>query len=528
MPPPASWQEPAAAEEVAAIADTAAAASMSDGHDDDDDGSTGSSSSSEWGAAALEEDDGVNGARREHAYVCLLHGDAEHFFLYALLVGQRLLRLCGDTDRVLLCAGRWEQDVHARAALARVFTSIHRVKLVNCPDATTKPRHSFVFTKMYMFRLPYKKLVFLDLDLVPRADLSALFDVPSPAGMYHGEELGCELEHGQPIKQVEGDRRWWCINAGVMRLDPCPAEWKAMLEEVRGITYRTALPEQYYLVDRIEGWRHLDPRWNMEVGLEYEDPGYTWPRHLARTAARVCRGRLWTEQAIEDVCIFHFSGTFMYPWWYTDMTPDEAFHFLSREFWQRDPRRLVAHAVHEWLLALQELEDACRAWSPDERASVEDVVSRLREEASSSWSLRGRLDHQCDRCSRWFVGKDGRWLVGWEGWWLCHECIVEYTFSDEAPEAPSCVACGSTVGGGWNWEQHSQQARWLCTTCTSSKACCSSSSSCSSRLAAAAKTTTSSSTKHGDAEASDASVDTAASSSTAWGSDPSSASDGCS
>ena len=107
---------------------------------------------------------------KDKAYVCLLHGDDEPFFLYAMVVGWRVKRLCSNgpdaPDRVLLCSGRWWMDVSARKALGEVFTLVQEVKLIKAPHATIHPRHVSVFTKIHRFMLPYRKVVFLNLELV--------------------------------------------------------------------------------------------------------------------------------------------------------------------------------------------------------------------------------------------------------------------------------------------------------------------------------------------------------------------------
>eukprot|EP00419_Tripos_fusus_P054648 CAMPEP_0172808686 /NCGR_PEP_ID=MMETSP1075-20121228/7836_1 /TAXON_ID=2916 /ORGANISM="Ceratium fusus, Strain PA161109" /LENGTH=650 /DNA_ID=CAMNT_0013647869 /DNA_START=83 /DNA_END=2033 /DNA_ORIENTATION=- len=324
--------------------------------------------------------------RHSRAYCSLLHGSDNHFFVYALILGFRLKILCPDADRVLLCAGRWWKDRAARTALSCVYTCIRHVQLIHAPKASSVARHNRVFSKIQALRLPYRKLVFLDLDLVPRADLSALFDVQAPAGMHHGDRRsGKPLQHGQPIApECDG---WWCVNAGVLRLDPGPTRQArrqnvaSLVDDVRRIRWPTALPEQYFLAGRMEGWRHLDPRWNMEVGPHYDDPGFTWPRTQARQASAVPRGQLWLGQAVEDVRVFHFSGTKLHPWWYVDLSPQAAFDEASALWYHRDPRRLIATAIFEWRLALDATMTAAASWPIEAQQSVYAALRRLREDA---------------------------------------------------------------------------------------------------------------------------------------------------
>jgi len=257
-----------------------------------------------------------------------------------------------------------------------------------------------------------------------------------------------------------------------MRLDPRMTprarqkDVASMLDEVRRIWYRTALPEQYYLVERMEGWRHLDPSWNMEVGPLYEDPGFTWPRSAARQAATASRGQLWFQQAVSDVNVFHFSGTKLHPWWYADLSPEAAFNEAATEWHNRDPRRLVATAVRGWAIALEQVAAESSEWPSNERRSVETAMRRLRERAVAhrSWvSRRSAKQLRCRRCQNWFTNTQGRWLLGWEGWWLCCDCIVGYIFSDEEPEAPQCWRCSSSDHGSWEWRNG--QPWWHCITC---------------------------------------------------------------
>lgn len=413
--------------------------------------------------------DSVESAPTSRAYCALLHGSEDYFIVYALVVGLRLKRLCGGADRVLLCNGHWWQDHAARTALECVYTRVMEVPLISAPHATKLPRHEQAFTKLQALRLPYRHVVFLDIDLVPRVDLSPLFEVEAPAGMYHGED-DIDSAHGGLI-QRSGEGSDWCVNAGVLRLDPRETarareqELEDILGDVMKIDCPSALPEQYYIVERFTGWRHLDCSWNMEVGPLYGDPGFTWPRDGAREASVAPRSRAWSAQAVEDVRVFHFSGRRCHPWWYVDLSPQEAFEHASVEFCHRDPRRLVATAVREWRLALDELVAASLLWPPRPAARLQDVVARLRQRAAEY-----RAEHRrercrlrpCHRCALPVKEEEeGRWLIGWEGWWLCRDCVVGYVFSEECPPPQACIKCGqSEVAGAWSWE--GSTPGWTC------------------------------------------------------------------
>jgi len=283
--------------------------------------------------------------------------------------------------------------------------------------------------------------------------------------------------HGELIQADK--EAWWCVNAGVMRLDPDATRnarkknVAAMVREIRQIKCPTALPEQYYLAKRIGGWRHLDNIWNMEVGAQYEDPGYTWPREGARRdSSAKLRGRLWMNQEASQVHVFHFSGTKLHPWWYCDLSPEETYEEAAREWQHRDPRRLIATALCNWRQALEEVVHEVAKWPAYERDATHVVVKRLRQRASDyrRWWLSERAKGiACKRCQQRVMKTEGRWLMGWEGWWLCHDCVVGYVMSDEEPEAPICGKCkGSNADNGrWKWSKVNRHWTpvWQCDAC---------------------------------------------------------------
>ena len=55
-------------------------------------------------------------------------------------------------------------------------------------DKSWTKRHGIVFTKLRVLQLPYRRVLLLDLDLLPRVgvDLTELFKVGAPAAKYHG------------------------------------------------------------------------------------------------------------------------------------------------------------------------------------------------------------------------------------------------------------------------------------------------------------------------------------------------------
>ena len=108
------------------------------------------------------------------------------------------------------------------------------------------------------------------------------FQVQALAGMYHGYWNRSLAWHGGEIpSEVFHEKSGrGCINAGLMRLDTLLTMQERnrivdeMLAEVEQIDERdeSYLREQYCLVSKIPGWRHIAVRWNCEVNpLQYVD-----------------------------------------------------------------------------------------------------------------------------------------------------------------------------------------------------------------------------------------------------------------
>ena len=432
---------------------------------------TSSHSSSEAGDVAS--------FRSSRAFCSLLYGDADEFFLLAIALGQRLKKLSQDIDRVLLCAGTsWEQ-IHRRHALMQVYSKVRHVDLIDARHATNAHRHAYVFTKLEALRLPYERVLFLDLDLLPRENLSPLFDLPAPAALCHSL-IADELTHGELICEASGLEEWWCVNAGVMRLDPKPTEYERRAEveelmvDVSGIDYASMLPEQYFIAKRFEGWRHIGPCWNMEVGLQFDDPGKTWPWQAARIESTAKRGTAWTNIELDCIKVFHFSGRQFLPFWWLHREPHDAFGELSAYYVHRDPRNLVATAVSEWLFAVEELRSASTGWPEDAQQALNTTLDWHRYVAARYASKIRQRQHSdyrvCFKCKWFFSNDEGRWLEDWEGWWLCKDCVVGYVHSEEEPPKLQCSQCGATESdvkkGCWQTDKSSRATlKWVCKPC---------------------------------------------------------------
>merc|ERR1712205_149839 len=95
----------------------------------------------------------------------------------------------------------------------------------------------------------------------------------------------------------------------------------------------------------------------------------------------------------------------------------------------RDPRRLVATALYEWCLGVQELLEDTADWGEPERRVVKDVHGKLAAKASALWERQTwdrSYGQKCRQCKHLFEWWEGRTLWGWEQWWLCKDCVVGY------------------------------------------------------------------------------------------------------
>jgi hypothetical protein len=161
----------------------------------------------------------------EHAYVALLHGQRQEYLLYALLLGYRLKCLDSSSPRLLL-VGRALPDysvlfleAHFERCL-KIFWQVRPVDLIDAAaaDKSWSKRHRYVFTKLRALEVPYKKLVFFNLDVSIRKDPSSLFEILAPAGMYHGDWVSRESStHGNLIAKAALNSG--CVNGGLLRLD---------------------------------------------------------------------------------------------------------------------------------------------------------------------------------------------------------------------------------------------------------------------------------------------------------------------
>ena len=244
-----------------------------------------------------------------------------------------------------------------------------------------------------------------------------------------------QLRHGELIPAKFREGSVWCLNAGVMRLDPLRtlaerrAQVESMLEEVRQRDWATYLPEQYYLAEKLTEWRHIDQHWNWEVCPEWDDPGTTRPVRSSYKRARVAGwagyygengyeggDELDAQQVLARVRVWHFSGRWeTAPWMFQQELDTGAVHRAAmQECSARDPGGVVAQAMCEWRQALDSLlhDDALAAAMGPLAASAEELRQIAIARTAQAW--------WCEVCGQ----RGPRVRETDHGQWACADCIV--------------------------------------------------------------------------------------------------------
>ena len=354
------------------------------------------------------------------AFSSLLHGDADEYFIYALVLAGQLRRYSPNADRVLLLgAGRFHDSSVSHEALQLAgWTHLLAVDMIDTPhlDKTYLKRHRHVFTKLRALELGYNHLVLLDLDLLPRdgVDLTGLFNVQAPAGKYHGaqnEALGVQLVHGKRVPAA-AQVGYWCPNAGVLRIDPktTPQERHDDLAQMlkhlnqKDAHVSTYLPEQYYLAQTLHGWHHIGTSYNYELGFDIPETGCerweiscdSYATSRSHSSKRLPKGVLPMNSEMElktldDVKVWHFSGKcgMLQPWMFQDKGGAlEVETWLIKFYGIIDPGNIVAIAFAEWHKSLQLLLLQERGF--ERLSDVTDALERLYQRSESE---RQSCDH---------------------------------------------------------------------------------------------------------------------------------------
>jgi len=386
----------------------------------------------------------------ERCFAALFYGDRDEYLAYACVLGRRLRTASPGPDRVLLLGPGRCCSTAARQALRQAGWE-HLLPVVPIAaahlDKSQSKRHALVFTKLRVLELPYTQVLLLDLDLLPRlgVDLGELFDVPAPAAKYWCMEYqGPEPEHAKPVPLLLREGLRWSPNAGVMRLDPYAtlaarrAQVQSMAMEVLEREVATFLPEQYYLAERLVGWRHISKVWNWEVWPEWDDPQIT---HPLSEACRSARRFGWagyylgdgpedlpsTDEVLGAVRVWHFSGVGdTGPWAFQDLVGASEVQRAAAELFRwRDPGGVVASALGEWQGALDELLAEAAPGS-----ALREAHFRLAATATSArqaaWACDGCGATRAHVRMLWDLPWSGTYCsVKWDGMhWACGDCIV--------------------------------------------------------------------------------------------------------
>uniref|UniRef100_A0A6T0VPH1 Hexosyltransferase n=1 Tax=Alexandrium monilatum TaxID=311494 RepID=A0A6T0VPH1_9DINO len=324
-----------------------------------------------------------------------MYGDNPEYALLALVLARRLATL-GDRHPLLILP---TPDVPApflhalRRAGCQVLSPTGYLwmhpQLLRAP----KGRHSPVLTKLRALGLVgLKKLLLLDLDILPRRGLDALFEFRAPAA----KMMPAHLQHALPLASGDIVPNTWLevcaqtgtagrINAGVCLLEPDPelleyiarevdparelfeADGADAICDVFGALWRPSwTPEEDALTRGLRAlypevcWTHLGVAWNYEV---QGDLGYYPGLPLAEEHSRL--------DLKKDVCVFHFSGS-QKPSWYAwhigrgEMSIEEVCREAAEVKADEDPRGTVHAATREWLEAFGELHTHARCvWGID-------------------------------------------------------------------------------------------------------------------------------------------------------------------
>ena len=402
-----------------------------------------------------------------HAKTCiasLLHGDEPEYFAYACVLGRRLQKAAGmhAPDRVLMCAPGSVCDTRQkrRALQEAGWAHLMPVRPMSAEhlDKSRSKRHALVFTKLRGLELPYNRVLLLDLDLLPRdgVDMADLLEVQAPAAKYHcAAYRGPAPEHAQLIPPCMMESYHWSPNAGVMRLDPL-LDLNARIEQVKNMEAdiarswrQTYLPEQYFLVDRLSGWRHVSMPWNWEVCPQFDDPGITHPLWRAQEYSRQYHPNdagLHGDSDHGFVKVWHYSGTReTAPWLWIGSSMDDMQQAVIDCFRARDPRRLVVRALCEWRLAFDELlTERCKG-SDFENNDLAPLLSEVKN------AMTAKARHQwgswwCDCCGNCqpTVQKITDVPADCEVWrgvhWACADCIVAKVWAANRVHCV-CVGC---------------------------------------------------------------------------------------
>ena len=366
-------------------------------------------------------------------FISVLYGQKSEFFVYAMVLGYCLMKFCDHVPRCLLVGQHSEFAREMCLKALKCFWQIEVVEEIECPNATKTPRHQGVFTKLYIFAMKVEKVVFLDLDILVRSKkIGELFEIPAPAGMFHGMTQ-MVLKHGQIIDQSEFDSSCsGCVNAGVLRIDPLQTDaeqhcQKRTLEKLAlciPATEATMLPEQYFLVRHVPGpWHHVSALWNYEVGASVQ---------IQNGDIEVYNTGEWADVNPADAVVFHFSGLDCSPWYYLVFDVAKVYEEVQTRYGWRDHSGSIAIAIQEWVSCVKEVQQfilqslqcvsalgkSCTTkanWTAAHMI-LNSAVCHLKEDICTCQFHSG---WNCEECGYWYFETFQSC-----GRWLCMNCVL--------------------------------------------------------------------------------------------------------
>ena len=330
---------------------------------------------------------------------------------------------------LLVGSGRYQEEPGAAKSLRDAgWTHVVAVEAVDAPhlDKTARKRHRRVFTKLRALETPYQRVLLLDLDILPRdgRDLTVLFEVPAPAGKYHPNywAAGFKPRHGE-LLPPEAQESIWCPNTGVVRLDPQRtadarrAEMAELLDALAGAGEEDAsyLPDQYFLAQRLTGWRHIGECFNLEVALGTEclqSPEETQGAAGPRIELR-CDDLQPQEDLLSRTYVWHYSGKAgLQPWMFQDVQgPLAVKTWLCQHYGVQDPNVVIATAFMEWRQALDDFLKFADI-AEDSPTAVALSSLALCAEGDRTCCDRGRARHLAGRAMETCCSLAGRRLAG--------------------------------------------------------------------------------------------------------------------
>jgi hypothetical protein len=358
-----------------------------------------------------------------YAYVCLYFGNSVEVLIGLMVVG-RALKVQFLTKHDVLLMHTSDVPAKYRSILAIYFelVLVEDILLPHLVTPESRPQLQRLFAKLHMLRLvKFRKVLFIDGDVLIRAPLDEIFDVDTPAAVPVGYDGFVKCEHGGHLSMnhflhhADDYELQVRMNAGIVLLAPCEETFEALLLAARERCVHSRCPEEELLTwyfARSSGksqWHGLDVMWNLEV-------------HESQR----CNV---SEQNIVAAKVFHYSCSWCKPWWITrewakygdplqDWIAKLSSEWLQSQAWYTpgsDPHDLAARSWSEWAKAFITCMADSRHVHDDMLKIITvpiviETISVMRpccvcHQSTEVYPCRGSYGHEvfCDRCwTTWF------------------------------------------------------------------------------------------------------------------------------